>query len=443
MAKEKPNMKKHIVKSVAPGSIAEELEVEVGDAILAIDDTPIEDIFDYQFLVQDTYIEVLVEKKDGEQWLLEVDKEFDEDLGITFESGLMDEYRHCHNKCIFCFIDQMPKGMRETLYFKDDDSRLSFLQGNYVTLTNLRDEDVARIVRMHISPVNVSVHTTNPELRVKMMGNRFAGEKLKYLRVLDEGGIRLNAQLVLCRGVNDGEELQRTLDELCTLENLESLAAVPCGMTKHRKGLPEILPFDRDTAADVVFRMEKKAEENLRTKGSRLVYASDEFYLEAGLPIPEEEAYEGYPQLENGVGMLRLHTEEFRASLEAETACERTHVSIATGVLAEAHLKELAEMAMKKFPSLRVDVHAVLNDFFGHSITVSGLVTGGDLIRQLKGKALGEILLIPENMVRYEGDLFLDNVSVDDVKRELNVPVGITLQDGADLAAWLLHKQQD
>ncbi|MBP5231276.1 MAG: DUF512 domain-containing protein, partial [Clostridia bacterium] len=346
---------------------------------------------------------------------------------------LMDEKKTCMNRCIFCFIDQNPPCMRETIYFKDDDERLSFLQGNYVTLTNMRDAEVERIIKMHISPVNVSVHTMNPELRVRMMGNRFAGEKLKYLKTLDEGGIRLNAQLVLCRGINDGEELTYTLDELCKLENLESLAAVPCGMTDHREGLPEIRPFDREGALDVVRRIEKKAEENLRTKGSRLVYASDEFYLEAGLPIPEEDAYEGYPQLENGVGMLRLHTEEFRRALEDETDCELTHVSVATGVLAEAHLRELADMTMKRFPGLTVDIHAIVNDFFGHSITVSGLVTGGDLIRQLKGKDLGQKLLIPENMVRYEGDLFLDNVSVEDVKRELGVPVQITDRDGADL----------
>lgn len=422
------------IVNVVKGSPADKAGIRAGDRLESIGSVKIRDVLDYQFYATDENCSVTVVREEKKLSFRLKNREY-QDLGMEFETYLMDKKKTCANRCIFCFIDQNPPCMRETIYFKDDDERLSFLQGNYVTMTNLRDEDVGRIVRMHMSPVNVSVHTTNPELRVRMMGNRFAGEKLKYLKTLDEGGIQLNAQLVLCRGINDGEELQRTLDDLCELENLQSLAAVPCGMTDHREGLPEIRPFDRDSAADVVKRMEKKASECLKKRGSRLVYASDEFYLEAGIPIPEAEAYEDYPQLENGVGMLRLHTEEFREALEEkeENACSHRHVSVATGVLAFPHLKELAEMTMKKYPFLRIDVYPIVNDFFGHSITVSGLVTGGDLIRQLKGKDLGETLLIPENMVRYEGHLFLDNVSVEDAERELGLPLTVTDADGADL----------
>lgn len=426
------------IQEVVKGSPADKAGIRAGDRLSELNGVPVRDVLDYRFYATDANCVATV-VRDGERLSFKLRNREYQELGMEFATYLMDEKKTCANKCIFCFIDQNPPGMRETIYFKDDDERLSFLQGNYVTLTNLRDPDVERIVRMHISPVNVSVHTMNPDLRVRMMGNRFAGEKLKYLRTLDEGGIRINAQLVLCRGINDGDELQYSLDELCKLENLESLAAVPCGMTEHREGLPEIAPFDRESASDVVRRMEKKAEENLKNRGSRLVYASDEFYLEAGLPIPPAEAYEDYPQLENGVGMLRLHTEEFKDALEDASDCENTHVSVATGKLAEAHLKELADLAASKFPRLRVDVHAIVNNFFGHSITVSGLVTGGDLIDQLRGKDLGQKLLIPENMVRHEGDLFLDNVSVSDVERELGIPVEITLQDGADLLDKFLH----
>jgi putative radical SAM enzyme (TIGR03279 family) len=356
------------------------------------------------------------------------------DLGMEFSTYLMDEKKRCTNNCIFCFIDQNPKGMRETVYFKDDDERLSFLQGNYVTLTNMRESDVERIIRMHISPINVSVHTMNPDLRVKMMGNRFAGEKLRFLKMLDDGGIRINAQLVLCRDINDGEELTYSLNELCKLENLESLAAVPCGMTAHREGLPEILPYHKESAADVIRRIEKKAAECLEAFGCRKVFASDEFYLTAEKELPPDEAYEGYPQLENGVGMLRLHTVEFEDALaDCETEDVSRHLSIATGMLAKSHMEHLASLAMARFPSLRVDVHAIVNHFFGETITVSGLVTGGDLIAQLRGKELGDTLLIPENMLRHEGDLFLDNVSVADVENALHVTLGVTSRDGEDL----------
>ena len=421
------------IQSVTPGSPADKAGIKAGDVLLSVGGERVCDVLDYRFYGTDANTEVTL-SRDGEEMTFKLRNREYADLGMEFSTYLMDEKKRCTNNCIFCFIDQNPKGMRETVYFKDDDERLSFLQGNYVTLTNMRESDVERIIRMHISPINVSVHTMNPDLRVKMMGNRFAGEKLRFLKMLDEGGIRINAQLVLCRDINDGEELTYSLDELCKLENLESLAAVPCGMTAHREGLPEILPYHKESAADVIRRIEKKAAECLEAFGCRKVFASDEFYLTAEKELPPDEAYEGYPQLENGVGMLRLHTVEFEDALaDCETEDVSRHLSIATGMLAKSHMEHLASLAMARFPSLRVDVHAIVNHFFGETITVSGLVTGGDLIAQLKGKELGDTLLIPENMLRHEGDLFLDNVSVSDVENALHVTLGVTSRDGEDL----------
>lgn len=426
------------ILEVIPGSPAARAGILPGDLLLSVNGESIRDVLDYRFFATDARSTVVVSRA-GETLSFPLKNRAYEDLGLEFGSYLMDEKKHCANHCIFCFIDQNPPGMRETIYFKDDDERLSFLQGNYVTLTNLKDSDVERIVRMRISPVNVSVHTMNPSLRVQMMHNRFAGEKLRYLKQLDEGGIRINAQLVLCRDINDGEELEYSMQELCKLENLESLAAVPCGMTAHREGLTEIKPYDRASAGDVIDRIERMAARCLQERGSRTVYASDEFYLTAERPIPPAEAYEDYPQLDNGVGMLRLHTEEFREALEACDACPPCrHVSIATGVAAELHMRELASLACARFPSLRVDVHAIRNRFFGESITVSGLVTGGDLIEQLSGMELGDVLLLPENMLRHEGDLFLDGVSLSDVREKLGIRVEVTKRDGEDLLAKLL-----
>lgn len=426
------------IVSVAPHSPAARAGILPGDLLCSVNGEAVHDVLDYRFFATDARCRVVVSRA-GDKLTFDLKNREYEELGLEFGTYLMDQKKRCSNQCIFCFIDQNPPGMRETIYFKDDDERLSFLQGNYVTLTNLKETDVERIVRMHISPVNVSVHTMNPELRVKMMRNRFAGEKLRFLNQLDEGGIRINAQLVLCKGINDGEELDFSLQELCRLQNLESLAAVPCGMTAHREGLPQLEPYDRASAGDVIDRIERMAARCLQQRGSRTVYASDEFYLTAERPIPPDEAYEEYAQLENGVGMIRLHTEEFRAALEDCAGYDlHRHVSIATGRLAAPHMRELAAMACAKFPGLRVDIYAIRNDFFGESITVSGLVTGGDLIRQLKEKPLGDVLLLPENMLRHEGDLFLDNVSLTDVREQLQVRVEITGRGGEDLLAKLL-----
>lgn len=424
----------HIIKDVLPGSIAEELEISAGDKLLAINDQEIEDVFDYHFLANEEYLTVLIEKPDGEQWELEIEKEYEEDLGIEFEQGLMDEYRSCRNKCIFCFIDQMPKDMRETLYFKDDDSRLSFLQGNYVTLTNMSDHDIDRIVRYHLEPINVSFQTTNPELRCKMLHNRFAGEALKKVDRLYEGGITMNGQIVLCKGINDGEELERSIRDLMKyVPQLQSVSVVPVGLSKYRDGLYPLLPFTKEDAKEVlhiIHKWQKKAYEEF---GIHFIHGGDEWYILAEEELPEEERYDGYLQLENGVGMLRLLMNEFEEGYESLNGDERDReVSIATGFLAYPYIQRMADRIMEKYPKSKLHVYGIRNDFFGELITVSGLITGQDLIGQLKGKALGEKLLLPCNMLRIEEQDFLDDVTLQDVKDALQVPVDIVKSSGQD-----------
>lgn len=424
----------HIIKDVLPGSIAEELEISAGDKLLAINDQEIEDVFDYHFLANEEYLTVLIEKPDGEQWELEIEKEYEEDLGIEFEQGLMDEYRSCRNKCIFCFIDQMPKDMRETLYFKDDDSRLSFLQGNYVTLTNMSDHDIDRIVRYHLEPINVSFQTTNPELRCKMLHNRFAGEALKKVDRLYEGGITMNGQIVLCKGINDGEELERSIRDLMKYApQLQSVSVVPVGLSKYRDGLYPLLPFTKEDAKEVlhiIHKWQKKAYEEFEI---HFIHGGDEWYILAEEELPEEERYDGYLQLENGVGMLRLLMNEFEEGYESLNGDERDReVSIATGFLAYPYIQRMADRIMEKYPKSKLHVYGIRNDFFGELITVSGLITGQDLIGQLKGKALGEKLLLPCNMLRIEEQDFLDDVTLQDVKDALQVPVEIVKSSGQD-----------
>mgnify|MGYP000632249956 FL=1 len=424
----------HIIKNVLPGSIAEELEISAGDKLLAINDQEIEDVFDYHFLANEEYLTVLIEKPDGEQWELEIEKEYEEDLGIEFEQGLMDEYRSCRNKCIFCFIDQMPKDMRETLYFKDDDSRLSFLQGNYVTLTNMSDHDIDRIIRYHLEPINVSFQTTNPELRCKMLHNRFAGEALNKVDRLYEGGITMNGQIVLCKGINDGEELERSIRDLMKYApQLQSVSVVPVGLSKYRDGLYPLQPFTKEDAKEVlhiIHKWQKKAYEEF---GIHFIHGGDEWYILAEEELPEEERYDGYLQLENGVGMLRLLMNEFEEGYESLNGDERDReVSIATGFLAYPYIQRMADRIMEKYPKSKLHVYGIRNDFFGELITVSGLITGQDLIGQLKGKALGEKLLLPCNMLRIEEQDFLDDVTLQDVKDALQVPVDIVKSSGQD-----------
>ncbi|MBR6665111.1 MAG: DUF512 domain-containing protein [Lachnospiraceae bacterium] len=438
--------KQHIINRVLPGSIAEELEIEAGDILLAIDNTEIEDIFDYQFLVQDTYIEVLIQKPDGEEWLLEIDKEFDEDLGIEFENGLMDEYRHCHNKCIFCFIDQMPKGMRETLYFKDDDSRLSFLQGNYVTLTNMSDHDIDRITRYHLSPINISFQTMNPKLRCMMLNNRFAGEALKKVDTLYKAGITMNGQIVLCKGVNDGDELEYSIRELTKyLPHLESVSVVPVGLSKYREGLYPLEPFTKEDAYKVIDTIESWQKKLYPEHGLHFIHASDEWYILAERELPEEERYDGYLQLENGVGMTRLLLEEFADRMN-KLAEERIlpddsikrEVSLATGLLAYPYIQRMINEMEDSFPNLKVHVYPIVNDFFGEHITVSGLLTGQDIEKQLKGKELGTGLLLPQNVLRSGEEVFLDDFTKSDLEKSLQVPIYIVKSSGYDFVNTVL-----
>lgn len=425
----------HTVKGIRPGSIADELGIEAGDRLLSINGQVIEDIFDYQFFCEDEDLLILIEKKNGEQWELEIEKDADDELGMEFDSGLMDEYRSCRNKCMFCFIDQMPEGMRETLYFKDDDSRLSFLQGNYVTLTNMSDRDIERIIRYRLEPINISFQTTNPELRCRMLHNRFAGEALKKADRLYQGGIEMNGQIVLCKGVNDGEELERSIQDLTGyLPLLKSVSVVPVGLTKFREGLCHLEPFTKEDAVKVletIHRWQKKVYEEY---GIHFIHAGDEWYLLAGKEIPEENRYDGYLQLENGVGMLRLLMDEFQAACLSAKGDGRTgSLSVATGKLAYPYIKRMAEQIQQKFPNLTIYVYAVRNDFFGERITVSGLITAQDILNQLKGRKLGERLLIPCNMLRADEDVFLDDYTVEQVSDALQVPIVIVKSSGQDL----------
>ena len=431
---------KHIIQAIEPGSIAEELELEPGDALLTINGEPMEDVFDYHYMINDSNLIVLIEKAGGEQWELEIEKDYSEDLGIVFENGLMDDYKSCTNKCIFCFIDQMPPGMRETLYFKDDDSRLSFLQGNYITLTNMKDKDLDRIIKYHLAPINISVHTTNPLLRQKMLHNRFAGEALEKIKKLYDHGIEMNGQVVLCKGVNDGAELERTISDLVGyLPYMESLSVVPVGLSKYREGLYPLEPFTREDARETIASIEKWQEICMEKHGCHFVQASDEFYLTAELPIPEEERYDGYLQLENGVGMIRLLKTEFMDALEEakknpqNTCYPSQKVTLATGKLAAPLLMELAEAFMEAYPQYEVVVAPIRNDFFGERITVSGLITAQDLVAQLKDKDLGGRLLLPTNMLRMGEDVFLDDWTLDEVEKALQVHIDIVKSSGQDL----------
>ena len=430
----------HIVKSIMPGSIAEELGIEPGDKLLSIDGQEIEDIFDYQFYVEDEEIVLLIEKQDGEQWELEIEKDADEQLGIEFGQGLMDEYRSCRNKCMFCFIDQMPEGMRDTLYFKDDDSRLSFLQGNYVTLTNMSDHDIDRIVYYHMEPMNISFQTMNPDLRCKMLHNRFAGEALKKVDRFYEAGIHMNGQIVLCKGVNDGAELDFSIRELTKyLPYLQSVSVVPVGLSKYRDGLFPLEPFDKEDAKkvlDLIHGWQKKAYQEY---GIHFVHASDEWYILAEQPFPPAEQYDGYLQLENGVGMMRLLLDEVKEEIENRTGDDRKHtVSLATGLLAAPVIQQIADQLCEKYPNVTIHIYPIVNEFFGEKITVSGLLTGQDLKKQLTDKELGKQLLLPCNILRTGYDVFLDDVTVGELEKSLQVNINIVKSSGRALIEALL-----
>ncbi len=421
------------VFSVDCNSIAEKNGILADDVLVSINGNEINDVLDYRFYIMDKQLSMCLDRK-GERLTINIKKPEYSDIGLEFSTYLMDEKKRCRNNCIFCFIDQNPKGMRETIYFKDDDERLSFLHGNYVTLTNLKDSDIQRIIKMRISPVNISVHTTNPDLRVKMLRNRFAGDCLRFLEMLDSAGISLNLQFVLCKGINDGEELKRSLSDVSKLENVESIALVPCGLTGHREGLYPLEPFDAESASQVIDIANSFGDDFYSQRGMRLVYPSDEFFLISGRQLPQEDYYEGYPQIENGVGMIRSDWDEFSECLANLPNMDYNRkVTIATGFAAYDFIVSLANMAMEKYKGLDVAVRPIRNDFFGGSVTVSGLVTGGDIIKQLSGTDLGEELLIPENMLRSEGDLFLDNVSLEELSNALNIKVTVVSKGGYPL----------
>ena len=461
-------MEQRIV-SVVPGSIAEEMEIEAGDVLVSVNGQMPEDVFDYRYLINEEQLLVLIRKPDGEEWELEIEKEYEDDLGIEFENGLMDEYRSCRNKCIFCFIDQLPKGMRETLYFKDDDSRLSFLQGNYLTLTNMSDHDIDRIIRYKLSPINISFHTTNPELRCRMLHNRFAGEVFGKVRRLKEAGIEMNGQIVLCKGVNDGEELERSIRDLSGyMPELQSVSVVPVGLTRYREGLYPLEPFEREDARRVLDCIHRWQEKFFREFGTHFIHGGDEWYLLAERPMPAEETYDGYLQLENGVGMVRLFREEIREELEKlrtpenpekqnepekagtpeyrnmpQASKEPRLVTIATGKLAAPILREAAEQIEEQVPEIRVQVIGIENRFFGERITVAGLLTGQDLKEQLSGRNLGEELLLTENMFRDGEDVFLDDMTAAELSGALQVPITIVKSDGKAFLEAVLGRGKD
>ncbi|MCQ2458939.1 MAG: DUF512 domain-containing protein [Ruminococcus sp.] len=421
------------IKSVTPGSAAEKNGIIGGDILEMINGHGIRDVLDYMYYSAEAELEICITRS-CEKKVIHIEKGEYDDLGLEFETFLMDNKQSCRNKCVFCFIDQMPKGMRETLYFKDDDARLSFLQGNYVTLTNLEQEDIDRIIEMKLN-INVSVHTTNPELRVKMMKNRFAGEKLKYIYQLAENGIKLNCQIVCCPGLNDGDELRRSLTDLGSLmPNITSMAVVPVGLSKYRDGLYPLTSFTKETAGETLDIIEEFQQKFLKQFGTRTVFPSDEFYLIAERELPSFEEYEDFSQYENGVGMLRSIIDEFDKALEtAEWEGEERHVTIATGYSPYDIICSLAKKAMQYFPKLKCDVYRIRNDFFGEKITVTGLITAQDLIAQLKGKDLGDELLISSAMIRTNSDVFLDDFTIADVEKELNVKIRTTANDGYEL----------
>lgn len=422
------------IKSAVKGSPVDGKDVKAGDVLVSVNGHEIADVLDYMYYSAENIIKLIIER-DGERHSVVIRKSEYDDLGLEFETFLMDKKQSCCNKCIFCFIDQMPPGMRETLYFKDDDARLSFLQGNYVTLTNLNQKDIDRIIQMRLS-INISVHTTNPELRCMMMTNRFAGEKLDYLRQFAEAGISMNCQIVLCPGINDGAELERTLTDLGRLmPNIQSIAVVPVGLTKFRQGLYPLKLFDKEGAGKALDLMDRFRAEFLEKYGTRLVFPADEFYVTAERPLPSDEEYEDYTQYENGVGMLRSLIDEFESACNnaSEEDVKPCSTSMAVGELSYKYIREIIEKAEKKWHNINCKVYKIRNDFFGETITVTGLITGQDLIAQLKDKPLGDTLLLSENMIKKNEALFLDDYTIADVEKALNITVRLVPNDGFEL----------
>ena len=435
--------------SVLRNSRAEKVGISDGDILLSINGNEINDVLDYRFYLADTHVSLEL-KRGNDTYSARISKNEYDDIGLEFETPLMDKKHSCRNKCIFCFIDQLPGGMRETLYFKDDDSRLSFLHGNYITLTNLSDKDVDRIIKMHISPINVSVHTTNPELRVKMMKNKNAGKVLSYLDRFKKAGITICAQIVLCKNVNDKDELDRSMNELQELfPALSSCSIVPAGLTKFRDGLYELEAFTKEECAAIIKQVNAFGDKCKDKYGTRLFYCADELYIKSGTPLPDDEYYEDYAQIENGVGMLRSLEVEFSSelnfyldTLEKQKLDKPRAVSIATGAAAYEYIKNLALLAESKVEGLKVNVYRVTNKFFGETITVSGLLTGVDLAEQLCNCELGEELLLSSNTLRAEGDLFLCGMTPDELSKKLGgIKITFSKNDGAELLSAIIGQE--
>ncbi|MGM0395779.1 MAG: DUF512 domain-containing protein [Bacillota bacterium] len=426
---------RNIIEDIELGSIADELELDPGDVLLSINDRKVKDVIDYKYMMADEYLVIEIEKTNGDIWELEIEKEPGEDLGIIFTNPLIDRARSCNNKCMFCFIDQLPPNMRDTLYFKDDDSRLSFLQGNFITLTNMSEDEIQRIIDYRLSPINVSVHTTNPELRVKMLRNKNAGKIFETLKKFHEVNIEMNCQIVLVPGVNDGEELINTIADLSTLyPSIHSVAVVPVGLTKYRQGLDELQIYDNIKAATVVDEIHRMQEHYLKTIDTRYIFASDEFYVVSGKKLPEEEEYEGYPQYENGVGLLRSFSKEVEDALLKSKKYESSKkIVFATGTLAFDFMKEIAELITKKYDNLVIEVVPIKNHFFGETITVSGLVTAVDLVEQTKVYKDFDEVVIPRSMLKRDEDIFLDNITLEEASRKLGMNIIPSKVDGYEL----------
>ena len=427
------NESRNIIEEVAKGSIAEELEIVPGDILLSINEIEVKDIIDYKFLITDEYVEVEILKQDGEIWELEIEKEFDEDLGIVFTNPLIDKAKSCQNKCVFCFIDQLPPNMRETLYFKDDDSRLSLLQGNFITLTNMSEEEINRIIQYRISPINISVHTTNPELRIKMLKNKNAGKVYDILKRFHEARLEVNCQIVLVPGINDGEELKRTLSDLHKLyPTVESVAVVPIGITKYREKLQEVSPYNKILAEELLDDLNNMQNDFLNNLGTRFVFPSDEFFAVSKRDLPSLDEYEGFPQLENGVGLMKSFEYEIEKELSKKDSIKiiNKNYIIATGTLAYDFMLGISEKIMNKYKGLNLRVIPIKNNFFGNTITVSGLVTAIDLISQLE-KVNADAIIIPQSMLRGENDnIFLDNITIEEVSKILKTNILISPVEG-------------
>lgn len=433
-------MKNQIAK-ILPGSIAEEIELEVGDRLISINGNAVIDIIDYKFLITEEFLNIEIEKVDGEIWEIEVEKDYDEDLGIQFVDAILDKPKSCHNKCIFCFIDQLPEGMRETLYFKDDDSRLSFFQGNFVTLTNMKEEDIDRIIKYKISPINVSVHTTDAELRKIMLNNKFAGNVYDRLKRLAEADIKINCQVVSCPGINNGKELIKTIEDLYKLyPSIENLAVVPVGITKFREGLFNLTLYDKNTAAQEIESVKELQDKYISEIGSPFIRLSDEFYVTADIDVPREEFYDGYEQLEDGIGMIRLLRSVIDEDVSNLKLNNRGSFTFITGHSAYVEILKIAEKITACNSKININVKKIVNNFFGETITVAGLLTGKDIIEQLENEKLGEYLIIPNNMLKkgyelgnHEEQIFLDNITVRELEKSLNTKILICDYTGEDL----------